>query len=249
MNNQSWNARQYQENASFVAELGSPVLELLNPRPDEVILDLGCGDGALTEKIDKLAYEVVGIDSSESMVQATQLRGLNAVLMSGDAISYEGKFDAVFTNAALHWITDYQAVFRGVSSALKANGRFVGEFGGYGNIATLIAAMEAVVGRNPIKGEFNNPWYFPTTEEYGMHLEQNGFVVKYIELIPRPTPLKTGVREWLKVFANHIISEMPKDMEATFLSETELLVRPMLFSETAGWHADYVRLRFHAIKA
>lgn len=249
MNNQSWDAKQYQENASFVAELGSPVLELLNPQPDESILDLGCGDGALTEKIAKVASEVIGIDSSESMIQAACERGLNAVLMSGDAISYEDKFDAVFTNAALHWITDYQSVIRGVSTALKTNGRFVGEFGGHGNISTLIAAMEAVVDRNASMGNFSNPWFFPTHDEYKMHLEEKGFVVKYIELIPRPTPLKTGVREWLKIFANHIISGIPEHLEDEFLNETEQLVMPALYSDSTGWQADYVRLRFYAVKA
>ncbi len=183
------------------------------------------------------------------MIQAARERGLNAVLMSGDAISYVNRFDAVFTNAALHWITDYRSVLQGVSRALKRKGRFVGEFGGYGNIATLIAAMKTAVERNQKMGAFRNPWFFPTDKEYKAHLEEYAFKVKYIELIPRPTPLKTGVREWLKVFGNHIISGMPDDLEEQFLEETERLVRPKLFSDTTGWHADYVRLRFYAEKA
>jgi len=249
MTKQTWNASQYRNHASFVPELGSSVLQLLDPQPGEWILDVGCGDGALTKKIAKSANEVIGIDSSESMVAAARECGLNAILMSGDSIEYVNKFDAVFTNAALHWIPDYESVIKGVRDALKDGGRFVGEFGGKGNIAILVKAMSKVVGRHPEMGSFRNPWYFPSDIEYKEHLEKHGFTVKHIELIPRPTPLKTGVREWLKVFANHVISGLPSNLEDRFLSETEELVRPELFSENNGWQADYVRIRFAAIKA
>jgi len=249
MNQQTWNAQQYQDNASFVSELGDSVLDLLSPQSGETILDLGCGDGALTEKIALLAKDVIGIDSSESMVLSAQKRGLNAILMSGDAISYKNKFDAVFTNAALHWILNYQAVIEGVHNSLKPHGRFVGEFGGHGNIATLIGAMKSVVNQNPKMGSFINPWFFPKTEEYKNYLEKSDFIVTYIELINRPTPLKTGVKEWLKIFANHIISGIPPELEEEFLTQTEAMLSPYLFSEEKGWVADYVRLRFHAIKA
>lgn len=246
MAKQIWNAAQYRNHASFVPDLGTPVLQLLNPQPGECILDVGCGDGALTEKIATVAKDVIGIDSSESMVAEACQRGLNAILMSGDAISYEKQFDAVFTNAALHWIPDYDRVIKGVRMAIKDGGRFVGEFGGKGNIATLVKAMGEVVGRNPQMGSFHNPWYFPSDMEYRERLEKHGFAVNYIELIPRPTLLEAGIREWLKIFANHVISGMPEYLEDQFLSETEELVRPMLFSEGNGWQADYVRIRFAA---
>lgn len=249
MNQQTWNAQQYQDNASFVSEFGSSVLELLNPQSNETILDLGCGDGALTEKIALVAKDVIGIDSSESMILAAQKRGLNTIVMSGDAISYKNKFDAVFTNAALHWIPNYQAVIEGVYDTLKPRGKFVGEFGGHGNIATLIGAMKSVVNQNPKMGSFKNPWFFPRTEEYKKHLEKSGFVVDYIELINRPTSLKTGVKEWLKIFANHIISGIPPELEEEFITQIEVMLKPYLFSKEKGWVADYVRLRFHAIKA
>jgi len=249
MSNQNWNAKQYKDNASFVAEFGNSVLELLNPQPTEAILDLGCGDGALTEKISKITSDVIGIDSSESMIHAANGRGLDAYLMSGDSIEYKNRFDAVFTNAALHWIPDYQSVIKGVFIALKENGRFVGEFGGQGNIAILISAMKEVIENNPQMGTFKNPWYFPSSDEYKHHLENNGFEVKVIKLFSRPTPLKTGVKEWLKIFANHIISEMPIHLEDDFLNMTESIVKPKLFSDSTGWQADYVRLRFNAVKA
>lgn len=249
MNQQTWNAQQYQDNASFVAELGAPVVELLNPQFHESVLDLGCGDGTLTEKIAKAVKEVVAIDSSPSMLEATRKRGLNAVLMSGDSISYQNTFDAVFTNAVLHWITDYDSVIKGVYTALKPNGRFVGEFGGHGNIATLIKAMETLASQHEEIGTFTNPWFFPQADEYKRHLESHGFMVSYIELIPRPTPLKTGVKKWLKVFANHIILGMSPELEEDFFNQIEQLVKPTLHSEKDGWFADYVRLRFHANKS
>ncbi|MBE9070299.1 class I SAM-dependent methyltransferase [Leptolyngbya cf. ectocarpi LEGE 11479] len=245
---QTWNAQQYQENASFVAELGKPVLSLLEPKPNETILDLGCGDGILTEKISKLCSQVKAIDSSESMIESALSRGLDAVLMSGTDIIYRNRFDAVFTNATLHWISDQDALLNGVYKCLVDQGRFVGEFGGRGNIQTLISAVEDVVKRNPDMGTFSNPWYFPSVDEYKNKLQENGFQINSIKLIPRPTPLQTGVKEWLKIFTNYIIADMPKKLEQSFLCEVENAVREKLYSDERGWVADYVRLRFHASK-
>lgn len=248
MNQQQWNATQYHDKVSYVTTLGSAVLELLNTQLHEVILDLGCGDGVLTQKIAERAKEVIGIDASESMVQAARAKGLNAFCVSGEAIPYRDRFDAVFSNAALHWMRDYQAVISGVHQALKPQGRFVAECGGFGNIQTLVEAMETVVHANSAMGTFVNPWFFPTAEMYKDCLEQAGFAVLSIELFPRPTVLTTGVRAWLKVFANHVISGMPEELESEFLSQTEALLKPTLFTEEKGWVADYVRLRFQAVK-
>lgn len=249
MTEQAWNPTAYQRHAAFVSELGSAALQLLDPRPGECILDVGCGDGALTKRIAEVARDVIGIDASESMVEAARRRGLTAFVMSGDAMAFEERFDAVFTNAALHWIPDHGSVIRGVWRALKDGGRFVGEFGGRGNIATLVEGMRVVVDRHPEMGAFRNPWYFPSDLEYREQLEKHGFIVKHIELIARPTPLETGVREWLKLFANHLVAGTSPDVEERFLSETEALVRPKLFSSANGWYADYVRIRFAAVKA
>ncbi len=209
-------------------------------------MDLGCGEGGLTEAIAMAGNEVVGVDSSESIIEAARKRGLNAHLMSGDALSFEDAFDAVFTNAAIHWITDYRRVIEGVARALKPNGRFVGEFGGQGNMSTLIAAMETVVTQNAEMGAFRNAWFFPTDREYATYLENGGFVVTYIELIPRPTLLPAGLRQWLEVFARHAVAELPERSEHEFLNQVERLAKPALYSDAGGWHADYVRLRFHA---
>jgi len=248
MQRQTWQPSQYNQNASFVSRLGSPVVDLLRPQPGERILDLGCGDGTLASKIESVGAKVVAVDSSREMVAATQARGIEAHVMSGDALTFRSEFDAVFTNATLHWIQDYQAVIRGVWTALKADGSFVGEFGAHGNVKHLVEGIERVFAKNPDFGVFTNPWFFPTEEIYRKALEEGGFNVDYIEVIPRPTPLATGVREWLKIFADHIISGLNEEQTNRFLDQVEEEVRPHLYSAENGWVADYVRLRFAAVK-
>lgn len=244
---QTWNANQYADHASFVSEQGLPVLKLLNPKSGERVLDLGCGDGALTQNIEKNGANVHGIDSSPDMIEAAQNRGLSATVMNGDQLSFNNEFDAVFSNAALHWMTNADAVLSGVSGALKTGGRFVGEFGGQGNIEALVNAMKTVFENHPEFGQFENPWYFPSVEEYQQKLRNHGFKVKYIELIPRPTPLVSGVKEWLKTFSNGIRKNLNQEQNDIFLNEVETLVEPHLLIK-GQWIADYVRLRFFVQK-
>ena len=249
MTKQTWRANQYSDHASFVSELGSPVVSLLNPIPGEHILDLGCGDGSLTEKIQRVGATVIGVDSSASMVDGARSRGITAEVMPAESLSFSNEFDAVFTNAALHWMPDYISVIRGVHHALKSGGRFVGEFGGQGNIQSLIDAMRDTFVENSDFGEFSIPWYFPNEQDYSSALESVGFYVSKIELMPRPTPLKTGIREWLKIFANYAMSTLNPEQQARFLREVEDRVKAKLYSKKNGWSADYVRLRFCASKA
>jgi trans-aconitate methyltransferase len=246
--NQSWYPNHYNEHASFVSELGLPVLKLLNPQVNEKILDLGCGDGTLGLKISQLGAVVIGVDSSSSMVESAKNKGLDAFVMNGENLTFINEFDAVFSNAALHWMRDYSAVIRGIKKSLKTEGRFIGEFGGKGNIKVLTDAIEIVFNNNKEFGNFINPWYFPSTDEYANALSEEGFEVETIELIPRPTALKTGVREWLNVFANHVISNLNPFQSEVFLKEMEDTVKPSLYSKEDGWIADYVRLRFSAKK-
>lgn len=244
---QSWNAKKYIDNASFVANHGNPVVDLLAPTKGEKILDLGCGDGALTSQIETCGAHVHGVDASPSMVDSAINRGLSAEVGSGDSLTFKNEFDAVFSNAALHWMVDYESVIGCVYAALKPNGRFIGEFGGEGNVHSLVQAMEKVFSGNDAFGMFVNPWFFPTAEFYKAQLEKVGFKVNYIELIPRPTPLTSGVSEWLKLFANGIVSDLTEDQKNTFLEKVETLVKPDLF-KGGEWVADYVRLRFSATK-
>lgn len=154
---QKWDSKKYSENASFVSTLGLPVLDLLAPKPNEKILDLGCGDGTLANEIQSFGCEVIGVDASDSMVAATKEKGIPAFHQSGEQLEFDNQFDAVFSNAALHWMTDYDAVLTGVHSALKHQGRFVGEFGGYGNIQSITDAIDMVFRDNPQFGKYQSP--------------------------------------------------------------------------------------------
>jgi trans-aconitate methyltransferase len=245
---QIWNAQTYAENARFVADLGVPVLEWLSPKAGERILDLGCGDGALTLKLKTMGCEVLGVDASPELILAAQALGLDARLMDGQELSFQQEFDAVFSNAALHWMKDSDAVIQGVWNALKPSGRFVGEFGGAGNVATIVAALCEVLKQYGIEATPLNPWYFPTVEAYQTKLEAHGFYVNDIQLMPRPTPLPTDVRGWLMTFANPFSAAIaPADRDA-FLDQVVELLKSTLCDEAGKWTADYVRLRFSATR-
>ena len=246
---QDWSPETYAENARFVADLGMPVVEWLNPQAGERILDLGCGDGALTLKLKELGCEVVGIDSSPNLIHAAQALGLDARLMDGQNLQFKDEFDAVFTNAVLHWIKQPDAVIQGVGQALKPGGRFVGEFGGHGNVSAIETALHTVLKQRGMDAESLNPWYFPTAEDYQLRLEANGFSVNDIQLIPRPTLLPTELRGWLTTFANPFINAIePTDRDA-FLEDVIALSKPILCDASGHWTADYVRLRFSATRS
>ena len=243
---QSWDPEQYQANACYVAELGKPVLGLLAPKPGERILDLGCGDGALTLEMARLGCDVVGVDSSEEMVAAARSSGITAYCMDGAALRFAGEFDAVFSNATLHWINAPEAVISGVWRALRPGGRFVGEFGGSGNVETIIGAIEAALAKRGVT--VGCPWFFPKPEEYNALLEEAGFLVRTIELFPRPTQLPGDVRGWLETFAQHYISAVPEAGREGLISDVVEVLRDSISDEEGNWFADYVRLRFSAEK-
>ena len=245
---QLWNSDRYAENAPYVPALGQPVLDLLKVRPGERILDLGCGDGVLTEKIAALGAEVVGVDSSPDMVEAAKLRGLDARVASGYALKFNREFDAVFSNAALHWMKDDpDAVIAGVNRALKPGGRFVGEMGGHGNVAAItVALLSTLERRNIANPAALIPWYYPTVDGYCAKLEAGGFAVNYIELIPRPTPLPTGMAAWIETFGMSLIRNLPEAEHTNAVAEVVEKLRPVLCDEKGHWTADYVRLRFAA---
>jgi trans-aconitate methyltransferase len=245
---QQWSPEQYAKNARFVSDLGVPVVALLAPRAGERILDVGCGDGPLTKKLVEAGCEVVGIDASPAMIEAARAVGLDARVMDGQALRFEGEFDAVFSNAALHWMKQAGAVIAGVRRALKPGGRFVGEFGGDGNTATVLRALEAALQQRGLDFRTFNPWYFPSVEEYRNTLEAHGFVVNSIALIPRPTPLPGSLVAWLETFAQSFIAPVPTAERAGFLARVEDLCRPTLCNAEGAWSVDYVRLRFAAVK-
>jgi SAM-dependent methyltransferase len=245
---QTWNPDRYAKNARFVSELGAPVVELLAPRSGERILDLGCGDGALTRKLRDLGCEVVGVDGSAEQIEAARALGLDARVMNGERLDFEGEFDAVFSNAALHWMKRADDVIAGVWRALRPGGRFVAECGGHRCVATIVRALDRALARRGVDSGAVNPWYFPTDEGYGGRLRARGFVVRTIALIPRPTPLPGDVTGWLETFAESFTGALPAAERPAFLEEVRELLQPDLSDAEGRWTADYVRLRFAADK-
>ncbi|MFZ0816626.1 MAG: methyltransferase domain-containing protein [Candidatus Sulfotelmatobacter sp.] len=247
---QSWNAAGYAANAHFVPALGQPVLDLLQPQRGECILDLGCGDGILTEKLAAFGAKVIGVDSSPGMIAAALQRGIDARMMDARSLTFENEFDAVFSNAALHWVKDDpDAPIAGAFRALVPGGRFVGEMGGHGCVAAISVALVIALERRGIPNPTAwIPWYFPTVDEYETRLRRAGFVPQSVQLIPRPTPLPTGMRGWLETFANPFCAALAQNERDDFLNEVTALLKPVLCDSQGRWTADYMRLRFAAIK-
>jgi SAM-dependent methyltransferase len=243
---QRWSASDYARDGRFVHELAGPVFAMLSPRPGERILDLGCGDGALTAEIKAAGADVLGVDLSEELLAVARMKGLAVRRMDGHELDFVSEFDAVFSNAALHWMRAPERVIEGVARALKPRGRFVGELGAHGNVAAIATAMRAVgIGRGGDPSVVA-PWFFPTPEEYGALLSEGGFTVKEITLVPRPTPLKTGMEGWLRTFGRSFFDQFPEPTRAEVLGEVIELLRPSLCDGTGNWTADHVRLRFVA---
>jgi SAM-dependent methyltransferase len=245
---QVWDPRAYARHGGFVSELGAPVLDWLAPRIGERIFDLGCGDGTLTGQIAAAGCSVVGGDASAEFVAVARERGLDAHLVDGQALLFREEFDAVFSNAALHWMKrDPDAVLTGVARALKPGGRFVAEMGAAGNVATIRAAVYDALTRRGIDAVGVDPWYFPTAGEYGVRLENAGFTLARIECFPRPTPLPGDVAGWLRTFAQAFLEPVPQSERAAVVAEVQEILRPQL-GAAGVWVADYVRLRFIALK-
>jgi trans-aconitate methyltransferase len=241
----TWSSERYREHAPYVPSLGAAVLDLLAPQLDERILDIGCGDGALTAQIVARGAVVVGVDSSAPMVEAARARGLDARLLDAESLGFDREFDAVFSNAALHWIRDHDALLDGVFRALRPGARFVAEFGGHGNIAAIEVAVRAVLARRHLPPRVDR--YYPTADEYRERLTAHGFLVGAIALIPRPTPLPTGMRGWLETFERSTLDRLGAE-SGPVLEEIEGLLAPSLCDAGGRWTADYVRLRFSATR-
>ena len=245
-NSQTWDPDRYARNARFVSDLGAPVLELLAPKDGERILDLGCGDGALTAKLVQLGCKVVAVDASQAQIDGARKLGLDARVMDGQHLTFDNEFDAVFSNAALHWMRRADDVIAGVRRALKPRGRFVGEFGGHRCVEKIKTALVDALNRRGIDGNAAVPWYFPTVEDYSARLAKAGVKPAYIALIPRPTPLPGDVTGWLETFAESFTTALPLADRPAFINEVKEVLRPQLCDASGHWTADYVRLRFAA---
>lgn len=245
---QKWDARQYGHVGAFVHQLADGVVEWLAPQSGEKILDLGCGDGQLTARLAAAGAVVSGVDASAEMVAAVRSRGIAANHASAEMLPYpDAGFDAVFSNAALHWVRNQDAMMSEVHRVLRPGGRFVAEMGGQGNIAAIRVALVAVLARYGHADAEDGVNYYATPEAYGRRLTQHGFTVERIELIPRPTPLgEGGMAAWLRTFRSGVLDALPEALRETVVNETCALLESALRDEDGNWTADYVRLRFIA---
>jgi SAM-dependent methyltransferase len=191
----------------------------------------------------------VAVDAAPDMVAATKARGLDALVMPGQNLTFEREFDAVFSNAALHWMRPPEAVLDGVGRALKPGGRFVAEMGGQNNTAAIMVGLAAVLGRRGIDVRRFHPWYFPSAEAYRGKLEAAGFTVEEIGIFPRPTVLASGIEAWLDNFTEDFFAPLAAADRPVARTELIDLLRPVLVDEAGTWIADYVRLRFRATLA
>ncbi len=246
-----WSAADYARNACFVPQLGQAALQLLDPQPGELILDIGCGDGALTASIAKAGARVIGLDSDPDMVEAARARGIDAFVADAEALDLDhqaerfGRFDAVFSNAALHWMLDPDAVATAVFAMLKHGGRFVGEMGGAGNLFILRAGLrEELAERGYPIPDADQAWY-PAVEEFTRLYIAAGFTDVHAERIERPTDLPAGIAGWVRTFRSGLLDLiMVPEWERDQVAEAvERRLAPELRKPDGGYFADYIRLR------
>lgn len=249
----TWDAKLYDDKHSFVWEKAKGVVELLSPKAGERILDLGCGTGRLTAEIAATGADVIGIDRSPEMISQAreQYPELHFEVADARHLRFERQFDAVFSNAVLHWIVEPELVVCSVASALAPRGRFVAEFGGKGNVSGVIDAINKAYAKFGIDpGLADNTWYYPSVAEYAALLEREGLEVRDAKLFDRPTRLEDGekgLEAWLRMFAKFALDRLPAERQQEFVREIERQARPELF-RNGSWELDYRRLRIAAWK-
>jgi len=240
----NWSAKTYQSEFDYVWKHGASLLSQLAPQPGEQIVDLGCGTGQLTAQIADSGADVVGLDSDRAMVTQAQANYPELTFRVADAADFQlgQPVDAVFSNAALHWVLQAEAAADCMVAALKPGGRLVAELGGAGNVQTILSAIEQVSGKQNL-----NPWYFPALSRYVNLLESAGLVVTFAHLFDRPTPLGAdGLAGWLAMFGQRFFSDLSADEWAEMVREIEQVASELY--RDGVWVADYKRLRIVAVK-
>jgi trans-aconitate 2-methyltransferase len=249
----TWNSELYQSSHAFVWQFGRDLLTMLLPKPGEHILDVGCGTGQLTADIAKSGADVVGLDQSAEMIATARgnFPELRFDVADIAATNYDTEFDAVFSNAALHWVRNQEGAIAAIARALKPGGRLVFEMGGQGNIRQIwSAAKQALTAMGVQDPEKLSPWFYPTIGEYAPMLESHGLAVTFAVLFDRPTPLEggeRGLRNWLEMFgmfARHVLSAEQRE---ELMRRIQDLARTSLFHD-GEWTVDYRRLRMIAVK-
>ena len=248
-----WDADLYDERHSFVSELARDLIDDLDPDPGERVLDLGCGPADLTARMADRGVEAIGTDrSAEQLAKAREKHpGIELVRADARHSTFRPRFDGVLSNAVLHWVTEPDAAIDTMHDALRPGGRLVAEFGGAGNVSAIRrGTREAVVAAG--YPEPDHPWYFPTLGEYATRLEDGGFEVRSVETFPRPTRLEggeRGLRNWIAMFGDSLLADVPDDRRDAVLDEIEDRLRDELHDEDEGcWYADYQRIRIEARK-
>jgi len=248
-----WNADLYDQKHAFVSQFGESVLELLDVKPGERILDLGCGTGYLAQQIHNLGGDVMGSDLSPDMIAQAKANYPLVDFAVADAADFDfgRKFDAVFSNAALHWVKDHDGMMRSVYHSLKPGGRFVAEMGGKGNVGLLMSAVKQTLEKYGYDEQAKiQMWRFPSLGEYAAELEAHGFKVTYAIHFDRPTPLQDGdlgVSKWISMFGSPYFEGVPNDQKQLMLKEITEILRPDYY-RNGIWYSDYKRLRFAALK-
>ncbi|WP_233522644.1 class I SAM-dependent methyltransferase [Peribacillus glennii] len=247
-----WDANLYDGSHSFVSKFGEDLVELLAPFRGERILDLGCGTGDLANKLHEMGVHVIGIDKSENMVRNAKEKypHITFTVQDAEKLTLDREFEAVFSNAALHWIKQPEHALSGIYNALKQGGRFVAEFGGKGNVQTISDEIEIQLTKSGLHdkpGQF--PWYFPSIGEYSTLMEKAGFRVILAQHFNRPTQLEgdRGLRNWIEMFASSMFENVSGEIKELILTNVEENLKDVLFQD-GGWIADYKRIRVMGIK-
>jgi trans-aconitate methyltransferase len=246
---QKWSARLYATNARFVSDLAVEVVELLQPCSGERILDIGCGDGYLTQKLAATGAKLVGYDYSAELAEAARARGLEVYVGNAEIMEFHNEFNAVFSNAALHWMLRAESLVSNVVHALKPGGRFVGEFAGARNAHHIRHAVHNALTKRGIDPADVDPWYLPTAEEYKQILENAGLHVAFIQLFDRPVTIDYPIGDWIKTFGSPYLTVLKdENAESEFLEEVTQNLTSCLLGADGRWVVDYTRLRFRADK-
>ena len=247
----TWDAALYDQKHSFVFQYGQGVLDLLEPQTAEYILDLGCGTGHLTKAIADSGARVLGIDGAASMIEQARQNYPEIEFQVADARTFDvpDTFDAIFSNAVLHWIPEAEQVVQHVAANLKSGGRFVVEFGGKNNVKTVITALQQSLDEVAHK-QVQAHWFYPSIGEYAPLLEKHGLTVRSAWLIDRPTRLEDGtrgLRTWVGMFRSGWVNDLPPETQEQVFTSVENKLRDRLFHD-GSWYMDYRRIRIIARK-